>query len=209
MFIAVLNDVYIALHKQHKQFWERHMTGLMIKDIIKSEQKVSTTGDLIGRALNWLFQKIGLYSALSSFKHWLYNTNSKETAKDMYLDEEEDENEYLDDISEEDTQTEEEEEESTASVELSDISNAENQLKKMQSLSLAHPDTVHHKKEKLSAFTESQIEGLVFDFYNNRSSENLETIKKDIQQLRKELVEIKDLMSIHYKKNEVKEVKKS
>ena len=52
MFIAVISDVYVGVHKEHKDFWERHITLLMIKAVVRDEGFSSTTGDLIEKLIS-------------------------------------------------------------------------------------------------------------------------------------------------------------
>jgi hypothetical protein len=155
MFIAVISDIYVGVHREHKDFWERHMTSLLIKDIIGRHS--STTGDLLAQLISVILRA----TFLSRVIRWYRRRKARKHFED----------ELLAGISDGDYSESSED----SLFDDSDISHDTNEkLKEIGSKILRDEEITEiavqvQKKNRMLFFSDEQIEKLVYQFFLKRS----------------------------------------
>jgi len=61
MFIAVISEIYVRVYNDHSDFWERHMTELLVLHYKLEQRKEVSSWDLVAMALERLRKRIVKY----------------------------------------------------------------------------------------------------------------------------------------------------
>lgn len=173
MFIAVISDIYVGVHKEHKDFWERHMTSLLIKEIVDQERVSSTTGDLLGKLISFLLRA----TFISRIIAWWRRRKLRKNMEDEILagiedysdfEIEEYEESLFEDISNLSDDTNEKLQEIGSKL-------AKEEAESEIAVSIGAPSHTGArllKKNRMLFFSDEQIEKLVYQFFVKKSKQD-------------------------------------
>jgi len=194
MFIAVISDIYVGVHKEHKDFWERHILSLLIKAVVKTERRTTTTGDLIGRIYTFIVKKTFVSEWVHAWRTWREKRRTERVLlAGLDLSDKDD------DSSEDDVNSDEEA--ATNELELNEVdasSKHGSSIDIMETDSMASAtSSKRYRKKQAIFYNPDQLDKLTFEFFLTKSSKENEVenqLRAEISTLKQDIQEIKQLL---------------
>jgi hypothetical protein len=94
MFIAVISDVYVEIQGEHENYWERHIIEIIARDVVKSDNPLTTTGELLSLVFSYLYFRLGLDRIFRLIRNKIETVRKRRKAKEA-LNQQETDGDFL------------------------------------------------------------------------------------------------------------------